>query len=1204
MQHHSHLQFKYPDLPIIDARHDIIKAVRKNQVVVITGETGCGKTTQLPLLCLEAAGQDSRIAVTQPRRIAAISIARRVSENIGFATGGLAGFKTRFDECVSGNTQILFQTDGMLVTEIGQDRFLNKYNVIMIDEAHERNLNIDIITGHLRWLAGKRRDLKIIISSATIHPELFSHAFGNAPIIHIKGRTFPIRIIHDPYDESKTDHVQAAVNAVDRINTTDENGDILIFMPTERDILSVKRKLDAMKHFHPTSVLPLFARLSRAHQELIFRPVNTRKIIIATNIAETSVTVPGIRFVIDSGLSRIKRYQSQSRITALPVERISRASADQRTGRCGRTQEGICIRLYSKEDYDNMEEFTPAEILRCNMAGVILSMTSRRLGNMEHFAFLEPPPAKSVKDGYMHLMELDAIDQHKRLTATGAQMSIYPIDPHLSRILVEAKKNNALPESLIIVSALSCMDVRERPIDKTEEADQTHKKFGDPASDFLWYLNIWKKYHDEWAKKKSQADMREFCRKNFISFMRMKEWRDIHAQLSRISGKNGSGGGADFQAIHQSLLSGFIANIALRNTETKLYRMSHGGAGTLFPGSMLSKKNPDWIMFAEKVETSRIFMRTASLLDPGWINKSAPHLIKKRYSEPYFEEESGIVRATEHIMIFGLDIGEKGIAYGRINPAASSEIFIREGLIENRLNSHHKFIKRNMEIRNEVETLQAKLRTGGLYAGDDVLFDWYSKKIPEVTSIHDLNRAIHEHSGDSFLYLSINDITRYPLPPESDKWPDVVRIGGENFKCTYLYDPSDISDGITVHFPPDAEKFISQNTVSWLIKPQWEKRIEAMLECMPRDERKKISPLKNAAEKCASLMKPCHRHFCEVLSDIVNKEFDTCISADMLMNADIPVYLNTHAAFNDRSREVAVSIERWLDASSEMNKLSVTSWNFGDIPSVLEISDRSTDVPLYRFPALKAEGNSVDLVTFSSMSRATAVHAEGVAALTKKELSHEFAWIGKNSRIDRLDRLAISSIGDPDLLAMKTIDAITKEFGVPAEADCRSADVFNRHLDNARQNIPIAMRSIMTILSQSGVLAAKISGDIAAIKKSTDGTRLSNVLNYLTTELKTYIQKISSDEADHIYLRNFQRYLKRLDITVQRAKNDPMRYLQRMNSIQVYEMKLNASNAPLKTRCLCRNMLEEYKISIFAQQEVKAMQGTSEKKTREIFENI
>jgi ATP-dependent helicase HrpA len=1191
------------ELPIFSFRQSILNGITEHQVIVVTGETGCGKTTQLPLFCLEALGQEARIAVTQPRRIAAASIAKKVADDLARPLGEMVGYRTRFDECACAGTRILFQTDGILVSEISRDRFYNRYDAIIIDEAHERNLNIDLIIGHLRWLVKRRPDLKVIVSSATINPELFAKAFNNAPIIRVEGRTFPIEIFYDPFDESEMDITQAAAKAVKRIADIDEQGDILMFMPTERHIISVKRKIDALSLRTPAVTLPLFARLSRAHQQRIFRPSNQRKIVIATNIAETSITVPGVRFVIDSGFARVKRYLPNSRITALPVERISRASADQRAGRCGRTQEGICIRLYSKDDYGAMEDFTSAEISRSNVAGVILTMLSQRLGAIGRFAFLESPPAKAIKDGEAHLWELGAIDNEGLLTAVGREMAVFPLDPHLSRMLVAAKKQGALVEALIIASALSCMDPRDRPIDNTDAADQAHKRFGDPISDFVWYINVWNAYHGEWGNAHSKSRMRAFCQRHFLSFMRMKEWRDVYTQLASIAGVKKKTGNGTFETIHKSLLTGLIANLATYTAETKIYKMSHGGTGFIFPGSMLAKKSHPWIMFAEKVETSRLFLRTVSRIDALWIAEVAPHLVRYRYSEPYFDEEAGTVRAMEHTIVFGLIIDQKNVAYGRINPKEASELFIREGLIENKLRTRHGFLAHNWTIREEVGSFEAKLRRIDLYAGDDVLFAWYAERIPTVTSIHDLNSVIRSNGGDGFLRITTDDLLTGALPEQAMLWPDTISIGGELFPCTYQCDPSSPSDGMTLHLPEEARQFVTEEMLSWLIMPQWEARIEALFERLPRETRKRLIPLSDSAERCARMLCPGHCHFCVALSQVAKNAFGIDIAVSDLMSAEIPAFLWSHVVFDDNRPQARQAINRWRSAFSAGERKSVKQWDFGDIPESVIVVDDPSGFSLKGFPALRDNGASIDLMSAVSKAEAKRLHADGVVAFVRQELEQELTWLRKNASIDGNDRLRIASLGDFTQIIQKARNAVIEKFAAPADPLCRSQQEFNAHIIRAKEELGPSLRGLITELAQSGAISASLSGNLAALKKSTHAAaRNLPIIKSLIDELHGYIAIVASDEADFDYLSRLQRYLKRLDITVRRAVNDPLRYSQRMNDIRPYEDQLRLGRqAPLRVRKYCRKLLEEYKISLFAQQEVKALPGTSEKKLREAF---
>jgi ATP-dependent helicase HrpA len=1205
MPHPAPLPFELryrAELPIFAHKDEIVAAIRAHQVIIVTGETGCGKTTQLPLMCLEALGGNARIMVTQPRRIAAVSLGRRIAQDLSSAPGEIVGFRTRFDECVRPSARILLQTDGIPVSEIGRDRYFRRYDAIIIDEAHERNLNIDILIGHLRWLVGKRRDLRIIVSSATINPELFAQAFAPAPIIHVAGRNFPIEIIHDAFDEKSMTAVEAVVRAVERIDDTGDTGDILVFLPTEREIVAAKRMIDGRKLKAASTTLPLFARLSRAHQERIFREMPARKIVLATNIAETSITVPGIRFVIDTGLARIKRYQPTSRITALPVERISRASADQRAGRCGRTQNGVCIRLYSKEDYASRDQFTSCEIARSNMAGVLLTMIAHRLGTIERFAFLEKPSPRSVHDGYSHLQELGAIDDAHRLTRIGDAMARLPLDPHLSRMVVAGKESGSLDEMCIIAAALSCADPRERPADKTEMADAAHRAFADPISDFVWYLNFWRRYHDEQQKNRSQARMRTFCADNFVSFVRMMEWRDLYAQIAcEVRPSAGSG---NFASIHTAVLCGLIGNIALRNEEKKNYRMSHGGEGVIFPGSACVKKAHQWVMFAEKVETSRLFLRTVAQIDPAWIPKVAPHLVKQRYSEPFFEEESGIVRATEYQTVFGLTIGSKGVAYGRIDPDAANDVFIREGLIEGMLRTHYRFLQNNRSLPGQVAMLEAKLRVHNLYAGDEQLFEFYKERIAGVSSIHDLNKEVHAHGGDAFLRCPIDECMTREIPHESAQWPDSIAAGTEHFPLTYRYDPADPMDGITLHLPAGAREYVSDAAVSWLIRPLWERRIEALIDSLPRETRKKLSPARETAVELAAVLRPGPEHFLDALSECIKIMRDIDIPASRLMEIDIAAHLWVHALFDDERPEARRAVESWRSAFESWGKRNARTWSFGDLPLHVAII-ASPDCTLFGYPALRDNGETVDLIACASREQARTLHPKGISRLITFELGEELGWVGVQFKLDKIDRPWVASLGDPSRIVEHAVRLILDRFGSPPDPDCRTQAAFAAHVADAKKSLPGSSRALLGTLVEAGKLCASIAGNCAEWKKKRPGALYAKAIHEIGNALSEYRSLVLSEQASYDFLLNLPRYLRALDIALSRAMADPNRFFQK-NAVVVpfAEMMRNAAKPPVSRIRECRIALEEFKISLFAQQEVKAAPGTSEKKLRETFAGL
>ena len=1198
------------DLPIYASRTEIVSAIREHQVIVVTGETGCGKTTQLPLLCCEALGDKGRIAVTQPRRIATVSIARRVAGDLGTDEGGLVGYRTRFDECVSDRTRILFQTDGMLLTVINRDRFFHAYGAIIIDEAHERNLNIDLLVGHLRWLVKRRRDLRVIISSATINPREFSDAFDRAPIINVAGRTHPIETIYDPFDEKELTVAEATAKAIEKIDDADDEGDVLAFMPTERDIIAVKRLLEGRRLKTPSTVLPLFARLSRAHQDRLWKSTSRRKIVVATNIAETSITVPGIRFVVDSGLARIKRFEPHRRVTALPVERISRASADQRAGRCGRTGPGVCIRLYGRDDYENMAPYTPAEILRSNMAGVILTMQTRRLGPIEKFAFIEPPPQRAVHDGFAHLRELGALLENNEVTPVGRKMAGYQLDPHLARMVVAAEANGTLSEVLIIAAALSTMDPRERPVEKAEAADAAHRQFADPISDFVWYLNLWRAYHDEWKLGRSQARMRDFCSARFLSFARMREWRDVHAQLIRSvqspqPGLSGQPSPGAHETIHTAILTGLIATIAQRDEVKKNYRMSHGGDGVLFPGSGLAKKNPPWIMFAEKVETSRLFLRTVAEIDPAWIGAAAPHLVCRRYSSPYFDVETGIVRATEHEIVFGLTVGKKQVAYGRIKPDEANDIFIREGLLTDLVPACQgsRALAHNALVVKTVMGYEDKLRVRDLFAGEEALFAFYKNRLPEIASIHDLNRIIRDNGGDTVLRIVEDELLARPLPEESFLWPDVVTIGGSSCPCTYRFAPAEPDDGVTVHLPRGAQTIVHADKLQWLVRPLWEPCITALYEALSKETRKSLMPVRERGAICAQKLRKGQNGFFAEVARVTAEAFGVVLTADDLRRTNgLPPHTRVHASFDDESADAARTLAAWERAYVDWGQPIIDKWDFGDLPPFVTVAEDPNGLPLYGYPALRGNGDHVALVACTSRAEAEAAHPAGVRALVTTVLAEEFEWLGVNAKIDRHDRPWIVSIGDADTLMKYAVAAVAKRFSAPLCGATRSEKEFNNHLSLTKSELANAMRETVSSIVEAGKLCAQIAGDLAVWRKKRSGSAYVNAFKDLTTELKFYAALLADSDTGYELFRNFPRYLRRLAVTVTRAMDDPGRYLERIRPVRGYELALDKAQGLLPDeRQTALRMVEEYKISVFAQQEVKALAGTSEKKLRELF---
>jgi len=935
-----------PELPISARADEIIAAIRDNQVLVLAGETGSGKTTQIPKMCLVAGrGETGRIACTQPRRVAATSVARRVAEELNVPFGREVGCKIRFADQTSDDTVIKFMTDGMLLAELQADPELRAYDTIIVDEAHERSLNIDFILGHLRRLRLRRPDLKIVITSATIDTEAFAKAFDGAPIIEVSGRVYPVEVIWSPLEElvgavapngpsgdepkavegnrpyrQKRDdftYIDAAVEAVERVLLESNAGDVLVFMPTERDIRETRDLLEG-RRLGRLEVVPLFGRLTNAEQQRVFAPTQGRKVIVATNIAETSLTIPGIRFVIDTGLARFSRYTPSSRTRRLPVEPVAQSSADQRKGRCGRVSDGVCIRLYSEQDFNDRPRFAQPEIQRSNLADVILRMKAFGLGDIEEFPFLNAPPTKGIRAGYGLLHELGAIDDAGMLTDLGRELAHLPVDPTVGRMILQARNEKALREVLIIAAALSIQDPRERPLDQQQKADTAHRKFTHPDSDFLTLLAIWEDYHDEFEAM-TLGKLRKFCTAHFLSFMRMREWRDVHAQLEdtlrerdgfmRTSIYDGVKQGQEvkvvlgtpaYAAIHRSILSGLLGNIATRTDEGD-YHAAHDRRVNVFPGSALfermeRKANPSgvrfpppkvaakpkvakWLMAAEIMETARIYARTCARIDPHWVLDLGAHLLRVAHSEPFWNAEAGRVLVKERRRLYNLELETRSASYGKINPAHATEIFIREGLVGDTVTWPFDFLKHNRRIREEAETRLTRTRSSGYMNLDEAVYRFYAREFAEVepglrTGLQDSGSGKNLSGGQvppqgissvgelvdfvrhqqttqpKFLFMS-EDSLRATEEAEHDaeSFPEALPVDNRVLPLAYAYQPGKESDGVTVRVSLAEAEALSPATLDWAVPGHLPEKVELMLKALPKELRRNLIPLTETAQK-------------------------------------------------------------------------------------------------------------------------------------------------------------------------------------------------------------------------------------------------------------------------------------------------------------------------------------------------------------------
>ncbi|MBU2628725.1 MAG: ATP-dependent RNA helicase HrpA, partial [Proteobacteria bacterium] len=879
-----------PDLPITHKKDDIITAIKENSVVIISGETGSGKTTQIPKFCLEAGqGIKGLIGCTQPRRIAAINVARRIAEELNETLGLSVGYKIRFDDKSNTNGYIKMMTDGILLAETQADRFLTAYDTIIVDEAHERSLNIDFTLGILRRLVKQRKDLKLIITSATIDTDKFSKAFDNAPIIEVSGRMYPVETLYMPFLNKENEtitiedqgYVEAAADAVNLLVSQPGTGDILVFMPTEQDIGDTMELIRG-RHHPGVTILPLFARLSAQEQSKIFSRQKGRKVIIATNVAETSLTIPGIKYVVDTGLARIPEYSPRTRTTALPVSPISQSSANQRLGRCGRVENGICIRLFDEDDFLGRPFFTSPEILRSNLAEVILRMISLKLGDVSTFPFIDAPAPKSIRDGFDTLMELSAIKEIKScdsrtkkkehtLTKIGQIMAKLPIDPKLSRILIEADKNGCLKEAVIITTALSISDPRQRPAEKSQAADQKHALFKDPSSDFITILNIWNAVKAAEKRLKSRAGLKKYCQDHFLSFKRLREWNDIHGQIIRILKEHGIKGentlpvqtgtkglkakvfdigGPLYIALHQSILSGYLANIAHKK-EKNIFSAAKGQQAMIFPGSGLFDTTGNWIVAAEFVRTSQLFARTVANIDPEWLEHIAKDLCTHTYSDPHWEKKRGEVVAIEQVSLFGLIIVTgRQIAYGKINSEEAFELFIRHALVQGEIHQKFDFMTHNRQLIDELETLENKRRKKDILASEDDMYLFYKSRLPNpFYDIQTFSRFVKDQQNQDFLKMTLKDLQKSSFDKdELSLFPDALSMGSGKFGLEYKFKPGSKKDGVTIKVPASSASLVSKNHVDRLVPGLFEEKIAALIKALPKTYRVKLMPVVEKAK--------------------------------------------------------------------------------------------------------------------------------------------------------------------------------------------------------------------------------------------------------------------------------------------------------------------------------------------------------------------
>ncbi|WP_455353129.1 ATP-dependent RNA helicase HrpA [Streptomyces sp. SYSU K217416] len=995
----------YPEsLPVSQRKDDIADAIRDHQVVIVAGETGSGKTTQIPKICMELGrGVKGMIGHTQPRRIAARTVAERIADELRTPLGEAVGWKVRFtDQVDQDSTFVKLMTDGILLAEIQTDRELRAYDTIIIDEAHERSLNIDFLLGYLAQLLPKRPDLKVVITSATIDPERFSRHFGDAPIVEVSGRTYPVEVryrplLEDDSEESDRDQITAICDAVDELQSAGP-GDVLVFLSGEREIRDTADALNK-KNLRFTEVLPLYARLSHAEQHRVFQQHTGRRIVLATNVAETSLTVPGIKYVIDPGTARISRYSHRTKVQRLPIERISQASANQRKGRCGRTSDGICIRLYSEDDFLTRPEFTDAEILRTNLASVILQMTAAGLGEIEKFPFIDPPDHRNIRDGVQLLQELGALDPtekdpKKRLTPMGRKLSQLPVDPRLARMVVEADRNNCVREVMVIAAALSIQDPRERPSDKQQQADQQHARFKDETSDFLAFLNLWR-YIREQQKERGSSSFRRMCKQEYLNFLRIREWQDIYAQLRSVAKTMGihlSEQDASEQAVHTSLLAGLLSHIGLKDTDKNEYLGARSAKFAVFPGSALFRKQPRFLMSAELVETSRLWARVNAKIEPEWVEPVAQHLIKRTYSEPHWEKDQAAVMAYEKVTLYGVPIvAQRKINYGRIDAETSRDLFIRNALVEGDWRTHHKFFADNRKLLTEVEELEHRARRRDILVDDETLFDFYDQRLPEhVVSGAHFDSWWKQKKRDEPELL---DFERSMLINESaeavtkDDYPDSWRQGTLKFRVTYQFEPGADADGVTVHIPLQVLNQVTSEGFDWQIPGLREEVVTELIRSLPKPVRRHYVPAPNYAKAFLDRAVPLQEPLPLTLARELKRMVGVPVTAEDFDLSRVPDHLKiTFRIIDERRRKLAEdkdlealrlalkpkarqALSKAAAASAgpsgeSVERTGLTDWTIGTLSRTFET--RRAGQPVKAYPALVDAGDTVSVRLFDT----------------------------------------------------------------------------------------------------------------------------------------------------------------------------------------------------------------------------------------------
>ncbi|HWL96065.1 MAG TPA: ATP-dependent RNA helicase HrpA [Nocardioidaceae bacterium] len=1216
---------RYPEeLPVSGRRDDLAATIRDHQVVIVAGETGSGKTTQLPKICLELGrGVAGMIGHTQPRRLAARTVAERVSEELDRPLGDVVGYQVRFTDRVGERSLVKVMTDGILLTEIQRDRSLRAYDTLIIDEAHERSLNVDFILGYLEQLLPRRPDLKVVITSATIDPERFARHFHDAPVVEVSGRTYPVEVRYRPLTGEQTedggvrqdrDQVQAISDAVDELYA-EPRGDILVFLSGEREIRDTADAL-RRRQLRDTEVLPLYARLSAAEQHRALRPPSQphpgRRIVLATNVAETSLTVPGIRYVVDPGTARISRYSQRTKVQRLPIEAVSQASADQRAGRCGRTADGICIRLYSEEDYLSRPRFTDPEILRTNLASVILQMTSLGLGDVEAFPFLDPPDHRQVRDGVQLLHELgaldpDAHDPRKRLTRLGRRLVQIPVDPRLGRMLLEADRLGCVREVLVIVSALSIQDPRERPVERQQAADASHARFTDPDSDFSAYLNLWSHVREQ-QRALSSSRFRRMCRDEFLSYLRVREWQDLHGQLRQVAESLDVAVNrtpADPDRVHQALLSGLLSHVGLFDPDKRDYLGARGARFAVFPGSGLFKKNPQWVMAAELVETTRLWARTVARVDPAWVEELAAHVVRRTYSEPHWEKKRGAVMAWERVTLYGVPlVAARKVGYGRIDRELSRELFIRHALVYGEWDTRHEFFHANRALVEEVEQLEDRSRRRDILVDDETLFDFYDQRVGE-----DVVSAAHFDSWWKKTRRTHPDLLTFEraalVRPEADEvdhrdFPQTWRQGSLELALSYVFDPGSDDDGVTVHIPVAVLNQVSARGFDWQVPGLREELATALIRALPKQLRRNFIPAPDRARTALARIEPSERDLVEALGSELHRETGVPVPSEAWRPGDVPDHLrmtfraeDDRGRFLDRDKDLEAlrrrlqprTRSRLSQAAKEVERAGLRAWPGGTLPR--QFAERHDDHEVVGFPSLVDRGDTVDVRVLETAEARDREMWRGTRRLLLLQMPSPLPWV--QGRLDNRAKLALGhnphgSIGAllEDCLAC-AVDALVRRHGGPAWDEAGFQALREAVRADLHDVVLAVVDQVQALLSLAYAIRLRLD--------QTDAAPLQPAVADIRAQLDGLVHPGFVTATGQDRLPDLMRYLRAIEYRLERLPGAVHRDLEHMDRVQALEDELDRRLEQLPddgvvpaTLDDVRWMLEELRVGAFAQQ--------------------